>query len=127
MTAIIAWVKAGGFKILGIASLVILVAFLVIALGNSRDRVETLSEKLREAQGQVVLLTKARELDEQLLSENAAEKEAAQKAAKVIQDEIDEAAEANPDWASQPIPVAVTDSLRRAAEAASGKADSGTP
>jgi hypothetical protein len=93
-----------------ITALVAVLGVIVIAL--QWDRNDDLKDKNKELAGTVALHEAAREADQTALTHNVRAKDEVRVQDVRARKRIDKALEANPDWASEPIPADVLDSLR---------------
>jgi hypothetical protein len=90
----------------------LLIAFLFYQLHAARSERDNAKDALEAANGEIALLDKARKADAAALGNNAEAKIVIAKKAKITSERTEAALSANPDWASQPVPADVIDSLR---------------
>lgn len=76
------------------------------------DQNKALQRDLRDARGEVELLLKGRDADSRAIEDNARRKADISKKGAQAREKQASALKANQDWATQPIPAGVLDSLR---------------
>lgn len=116
ITGALRWLRGGGWKWLAGAITALLaaasIAYLSMALHSARTERDAAQATVAARDGEIALLRRARAADEaseqvRVIYRDRATAEATERMGKT-----NEALKANPDWANQPVPSAVADSLR---------------
>lgn len=102
----------GRWKLAAVAITAILVAILIHQVRAGHKRETALREDLAASQGEVQLLRDAREADSRALAERDAVRTDITEKENKGRAKTEAALAANPNWANQPVPAAVLDSLR---------------
>jgi hypothetical protein len=107
------WVTSSGhWKIVAVAITAILLALLIHSYRSRGAHITELTADLEVSRGEVLLLRQAREADTTVVVENTAAKSAIARTESIASAKTEAALAAHPDWASQPIPRDILDSLR---------------
>jgi len=113
---VLGWLRGGGWKLIAGAMTALAIAgsivWLTTSLHSARTELSEAKATIEARDGEIALLRRARVADDQAEQVRVIYRDRVTVEATQRTDKTNEALKANPDWANQPVPPAVADSLR---------------
>lgn len=106
------WLRGGGWKWLAGATMALTAAYLVWSFYDTRRDLADARTTIAARDGEIALLRLARQADDDAIKTRTIYVDRVVKEATKQREKSNEALKANPDWANEPVPAAVADSLR---------------